>query len=640
MARRPPTLTDEELLTLLHDIPDDMSEVECDPDVEDLREEAADEDYYQPSVHSESSDSDDAEYQTVEPAAENVARKAGNKRGRINTSLPGTSNTLLGTDGITEWTVGEFGKTTPGRMTCHNILKENPGHAPYSKRHVSDDSVASAWRLVIDESILKHIKHCTETEAKRVLGYELWSVSLEKLEAFIALVYARGVLGASNTELDELWSKKWGPPFFSETMGRNCFREIQRFLRFNVRTTRSERLKTDEFALVSKEPPLTADLSFKLKTSLPEVHKGVGSESNLQLSSDEVVKIEVEPENVFPETDDVEGSSEVIKEEDVAEVVKEDLSEEDCGIAESFSNEVNSSLLCIVDDDVPDSKVTWKSTEVEYDAFDEGTLEETNKQYYDKGGILPVCHLCGKSFTSRSVLNRHMVTHEKIKPHNCTYCGKGYTRKAELSKHMQVHSGDKPYSCRLCGQRFSDQPELQEHFQVHTGERPFPCSQCDKRFRQKSHLTRHMLMHNGNLWFTCSICSKNFHIKDSFERHMLVHTGLRPHACTVCNKAFAQRSTLNQHMSTHTGKRPFNCTYCGKFFTTLLILNRHILIHTTGKPFECSTCHRKFISKSNLNRHEQVHTGEKKHFCLACGKGFDQRSTCTWHLLNECRAKD
>ena len=39
--------------------------------------------------------------------------------------------------------------------------------------------------------------------------------------------------------------------FFPETMTRNLFREILRFLRFDVRSTRSVRLQTDKFALIS-----------------------------------------------------------------------------------------------------------------------------------------------------------------------------------------------------------------------------------------------------------------------------------------------------------------------------------------------------------------------------------------------------
>ena len=49
-----------------------------------------------------------------------------------------------------------------------------------------------------------------------------------------------------------LWSKKWGPAFFSQTMSRDKFLEILRFIRFDKKNERSERLKTDKFALISK----------------------------------------------------------------------------------------------------------------------------------------------------------------------------------------------------------------------------------------------------------------------------------------------------------------------------------------------------------------------------------------------------
>lgn len=61
MARRSPPLTDAQLFALLHDIPDDMSEAECDLDEEKREEETVDEDYCQPNDLSESSDSDDAD---------------------------------------------------------------------------------------------------------------------------------------------------------------------------------------------------------------------------------------------------------------------------------------------------------------------------------------------------------------------------------------------------------------------------------------------------------------------------------------------------------------------------------------------------------------------------------------------------
>ena len=62
---------------------------------------------------------------------------------------------------------------------------------------------------------------------------------------------AIGFFGAKNIPLDDLCSKYWGNRLFSETMQRNRFREILRFIRFDDRRTRSTRLVDDKFALFS-----------------------------------------------------------------------------------------------------------------------------------------------------------------------------------------------------------------------------------------------------------------------------------------------------------------------------------------------------------------------------------------------------
>nr|CAH7767074.1 unnamed protein product [Callosobruchus chinensis] len=50
----------------------------------------------------------------------------------------------------------------------------------------------------------------------------------------------------------DLWHKKWGPPFFTETMSRNRFTEIMKYLRFDIQSTRVQRKKTDRFCLASE----------------------------------------------------------------------------------------------------------------------------------------------------------------------------------------------------------------------------------------------------------------------------------------------------------------------------------------------------------------------------------------------------
>ena len=71
------------------------------------------------------------------------------------------------------------------------MLREQPGPTSHATRSVSEDKVSSAWRLFIDDSILRHIKRCTGDEAVRA-GKQNWSLAIEEPDAFIALVYARG----------------------------------------------------------------------------------------------------------------------------------------------------------------------------------------------------------------------------------------------------------------------------------------------------------------------------------------------------------------------------------------------------------------------------------------------------------------
>ena len=72
--------------------------------------------------------------------------------------------------------------------------------------------------------MLPHIQRCTEEEARRVLQTDNWRVSLHKLDAFLAIVYARGAHKATKIEVHELWNRLWAIPIISRTMARNKFK--------------------------------------------------------------------------------------------------------------------------------------------------------------------------------------------------------------------------------------------------------------------------------------------------------------------------------------------------------------------------------------------------------------------------------
>ena len=95
----------------------------------------------------------------------------------------------------------------------------------------------NAWDLFIDESMLRHIQRCTEEKARRVLQTDDWCVSLHKLIAFLAIIYARGAHKATKIKVYKLWNRLWEISIISEIMACNRFLEIMRFLRFDYKQT-------------------------------------------------------------------------------------------------------------------------------------------------------------------------------------------------------------------------------------------------------------------------------------------------------------------------------------------------------------------------------------------------------------------
>jgi len=100
--------------------------------------------------------------------------------------------------------------------------------------------------------MLSHFQKCTEPEAQTVLKYDSWEVSLIELQAFIALLFSLGVYDGRNIYAEMFWGKEWGISFFQQTMSGNRLQEIHRFLRLDLRPTKSIFLQTDKFALISE----------------------------------------------------------------------------------------------------------------------------------------------------------------------------------------------------------------------------------------------------------------------------------------------------------------------------------------------------------------------------------------------------
>lgn len=127
------------------------------------------------------------------------------------------------------------------------------------------------------------------------------------------------------------------------------------------------------------------------------------------------------------------------------------------------------------------------------------------------------CNRCGKPFTQRQKIIRHLNTHTNHRPFECQICHKKFSLDLMLKQHMRIHTGEKPYECKQCGKTFKTSSSLTIHLRTHSGDRPMECKICGKRFNESSNLNKHMKIHFRQ--YKCQHCLKSFDSQAKFDRH-------------------------------------------------------------------------------------------------------------------------
>ncbi|XP_034971097.1 PR domain zinc finger protein 15 isoform X3 [Zootoca vivipara] len=286
------------------------------------------------------------------------------------------------------------------------------------------------------------------------------------------------------------------------------------------------------------------------------------------------------------------------------------------------------------------------------------------------------CPVCGKVFSCRSNMNKHLLTHGD-KKYTCEICGRKFFRVDVLRDHIHVHFKDiaimddhqreefigkigisseendensdgsvdsepHKYSCKRCQLTFGRGKEYLKHIMEVHKEKGYGCSICNRRFALKATYHAHMVIHRENLpdpnvqkyIHPCEICGRIFNSIGNLERHKLIHTGVKNHACEQCGKSFARKDMLKEHMRVHDNIREYLCAECGKGMKTKHALRHHMKLHKGIKEYECMECHRKFAQKVNMLKHYKRHTaGIKDFMCELCGKTFSERNTMETHKL-------
>ncbi|XP_053561877.1 PR domain zinc finger protein 15 [Bombina bombina] len=285
------------------------------------------------------------------------------------------------------------------------------------------------------------------------------------------------------------------------------------------------------------------------------------------------------------------------------------------------------------------------------------------------------CPVCGKMFSCRSNMNKHLLTHGD-KKYTCEICGRKFYRVDVLRDHIHIHFKDialmneqqreefigkigissednddnsdgscdsepHKYSCKRCQISFARGKEYLKHIMDVHAENGYGCSICHRRFALKATYHAHMVIHRENLpdpevqkyIHPCEVCGRIFNSIGNLERHKLIHSGVKSHGCDQCGKSFARKDMLKEHMRVHDNIREYLCAECGKGMKTKHALRHHMKLHKGIKEYECTECHRKFAQKVNMLKHYKRHTGIKDFMCELCGKTFSEKNTMETHKL-------
>lgn len=155
-------------------------------------------------------------------------------------------------DGTIWQKIDDVAGSTGSKTHAPNIIRLQPGPTAFARRYAI--SPFAALKLFISQNIMILINKYTCMEGQNRYPNDLCTLNVNELWKFVGLFYARGVLGAKNIPLSELWQKKWANPIFAKTMPRDRFKYILRLLRFDSKQDRRERIVRgrDKFAHISE----------------------------------------------------------------------------------------------------------------------------------------------------------------------------------------------------------------------------------------------------------------------------------------------------------------------------------------------------------------------------------------------------
>ena len=211
---------------------------------------------------------------------------------------------------------------------------------------------------------------------------------------------------------------------------------------------------------------------------------------------------------------------------------------------------------------------------ITYSKGDKTTNEvhEGHKEY--------ICQHCGKHFSLNGNLKTHLLNVHKVIFHKCDYCDNRFVP-SELEAHVKsVHD----YGCDSCGKSFSSKTILNKHMNTHTYNvhdylTKEKCEFCGKDFPSPQVRNQHIReIHHIQIDHKCDYCDKRYFIPAELKSHVYsVHLNQKEHICNHCNKEFHEFSNSRSKIKIktfehirkvhHGGSKNIKCELCDAFLS-------------------------------------------------------------------------
>ncbi|XP_063391240.1 zinc finger protein 585B-like [Cydia fagiglandana] len=323
------------------------------------------------------------------------------------------------------------------------------------------------------------------------------------------------------------------------------------------------------------------------------------------------------------------------------------------------------------------------------------TKSDTDKLYAREK--VPICDLCGESFSLKSDLLKHVMDHihspssaeQEGSGHSYAFDGQ-WTQEQEralcrkhdirdccvLLKRLQHHDALVSNDTQYITQTDTESDTEEVHTRVDY-EKP-TCDLCGESFALKSDLKKHIMIHihvptthhpqagtdresdaeEKNIDIDCEnepTCE--FALDSNLMKHVMIHmyvgrtkqmyehSEMNTYECDICGKIFKRKNSLKRHIKTHStqskskdfkcniGEKSYNCETCDKRFIHRDRLKRHLLIHTDKRPYSCDVCEKGFKTGKHLKMHTRIHTDIRPYLCDVCKKRFRTNSHLKKHTL-------